>query len=297
MPARLTLHLPQRPARVLVIREGETLVLGRDPSCELCIDEGRVSKRHAELRWTGAGWTLEDLGSKNGTTINGEPARKTELHEGDIVSIGGVGGLFEHLTHAEVAALESERRASKEASARIRIPEGPAPDLLLCFLEAARELTRTERGFVLAVLPDGKLRVEATAGLSPEAVRDERFSGSVGAVRQVLQNRTSVVLSDVRIDPRLGRRPSVVSRGIASLACVPIRHEGAILGVIYVDSQKLGPTLSELELETLENMAEHVGAILAAARAAGQADRPSPAAESPLGAALQQRIQQLLQAP
>ena len=297
MPARLTLHLPHRPARVLVIREGETLILGRHPGCDLFIDEGRVSKRHAELRWTGAAWTLEDLGSKNGTTVNGEPARRTELREGDVISFGGLAGLFERLTHAQVAAVESERRASAEAAARIRMPEGPAPDLLLCFLEAARELTRTERGFVLVVPADGKLRVVATAGLSPEAVRDERFSGSVGAVRQVLETRASVVLSDVRTDPRLGRRPSVVSSGIASLACVPIRHEGTVLGVIYVDSQKLGPTLSELELETLENMAEHVGAILAAARAAGQEDRPSPAAEGALVAELQQRIERVLQAP
>src|SRR5204863_270816 len=84
----------------------------------LFIDEGRVSKRHAELRWTGAAWTLEDLGSKNGTTVNGEPARRTELREGDVISFGGLAGLFERLTHAQVAAVESERRASAEAAAR-----------------------------------------------------------------------------------------------------------------------------------------------------------------------------------
>jgi putative methionine-R-sulfoxide reductase with GAF domain len=298
MPARLTLYPAQRPARVLVIRDGETLVLGREPGCDLVVDEPRVSKRQAQLRWTGAGWALEDLGSKNGTTINSEPARGAELREGDIISLGGLAGRFERITDAQAAALDSQRRAAAEASGPMRVPDGPAPaHLLLSFLEAARELTRTERGFVLVASPDGKLRAETAVGLSPEAVRDERFQGSVGAVRQVLETRASVVLSDVRTDPRLGRRPSVVSSGIASLACIPIRHEGTVLGVIYVDSRKRGPTLSELELETLENMAQHVGAILAEARANGQMDRPSPAADSKLVAELQRRIEQLPPVP
>src|SRR5437899_4271261 len=64
------------------------------------------------------------------------------------------------------------------------------------------------RGFVLLVGADGKLRAEVAAGLSPEAVRDERFRGSVGAVRQALETGGPVVLSDVRADPRLGDRKS-----------------------------------------------------------------------------------------
>ena len=299
MPAKLTLYPPQRAARFLIMRDGESLVVGRDPGCELVIEDPRVSKRHAQLRWSGDGWTLEDLGSKNGTAVNGQPGESAALRDGDAISFGGLSGRFERLSAAEAATVEAERLARIETSARIRrrLQADPEPaDLLLRFLEAAMELTRTDRGFVILISPGGKLRAEVASGLSPEAVRDERFRGSVGAVRQAVESRGPIVLSDVRADPRLGKRPSVVSLGIAALACVPIRHEGKVLGVIYVDSRRLGPALTELELQTLESMADQMGAILAGSMSE-KLSRPYPAAPDQLVAQLQERIEELLPAP
>src|SRR5262245_3507252 len=297
MPARLTLHVPQGATRSHVIGDGESVVIGRHPSCELVVFDVRVSKRHAQLRWSGAGWVLDDLASKNGTFVNGEPAGPAALLDGDILSFGGLRATFERLTAAQAATFEVERLALMEASARIRrqvSDESEPAELLMCFLEATMGLTRTERGFILLLSPEGKLLAEVAAGLSTEEVLDDRFSGSLGAVRQVLVSERSVVLSDVRTDPILGKRPSVVTLGLASLACVPIRHERHILGVIYVDSRKLGPSFSELELETLETMAEHVGAILATSRAAAKTNGSSHTAEGELVAQLQRRIEQLL---
>jgi len=298
MPAKLTLYPPQRAARFLILREGESFVVGRDPGCELVIEDSRVSKRHAELRWSEAGWTIDDLGSKNGTTVNGQSAEGGALRDGDAISFGGLSGRFERLSAAAAASLEAERLERFETSARIRrrLRAEPEPaDLLLRFLEAAMELTRTERGFVLLISPTGKLRAEVACGLSPEALRDERFRGSVGAVRQAVESRGPIVLSDVRADPRLGKRPSVVSLGIAALACVPIRHERRILGVIYVDSRRLGPALTELELQTLESMADQMGALLAGSMA-DKLSQTLPATADGLVAQLQERIEELLPA-
>jgi hypothetical protein len=296
LPVKLTLHPSQGPSRFAVVREGESLVIGRDPDCGLAVDDSLVSRRHAQLRWNGQGWFLDDLESKNGTRLNGEPAGAREVRDGDEISLGGLRATVDLITDAQAAALAGESAAQAENADRMRsrLSDARAPaDLLQCFLQAAMELTRTQRGFVVTVGPDGKLSAEAAAGLSPEAVQDERFQGSVGAVRQVLEQGGPVVLSDVRSDPRLGKRPSVVSLGIASLACVPIRRGTKLVGVIYVDSRKRGPALSELELETLEDMAYHVGAILALS-----ADRPDirPAPRNSLVAQLQQRIDELLPA-
>jgi sigma-B regulation protein RsbU (phosphoserine phosphatase) len=299
MPAKLTLYPLQRASRFVIIRDGESLVVGRESRCSLVIEDPRVSKRHAEIVWSDPGWTLEDLGSKNGTTVNGAPAARVELRDGDAISFGGLAGRFERLSAAQAAALDMERLAQIEATARIRRQlhdEREPADMLLRFLEAAMLLTRTDRGFVLLISADGKLHAEVVAGLSPEALRDERFGGSLGAVRQAVVSGGPVVLADVRADPRLGKRPSVVSLGIASLACVPIRNHRKILGVIYVDSQKIGPALTELEVETLESMADHMGPILAGALA-DEARSPAAPSGNPLVAQLQQRIEELLPAP
>ena len=45
--------------------------MGRSPRCDLVLNEGTVSNQHAELRRDGAGWMIKDLGSQNGTYIDG----------------------------------------------------------------------------------------------------------------------------------------------------------------------------------------------------------------------------------
>ncbi|MBR2980220.1 MAG: FHA domain-containing protein [Myxococcaceae bacterium] len=69
---------------------GKQLIIGRSPELELALVEDMVSRKHAKLTVTGDGRiTLEDLGSSNGTFVNGEQiTRPTRLREGDRVLIG-----------------------------------------------------------------------------------------------------------------------------------------------------------------------------------------------------------------
>ena len=84
-------------------------VFGRDATCDVPLDDPTVSRRHAALRQRGGELFVADLGSQNGTFVNGERIRiETALHEGDVLSIGahdfriGDGGLL----GAPVAATE-----------------------------------------------------------------------------------------------------------------------------------------------------------------------------------------------
>src|SRR5258708_9293556 len=233
MPGKLTLYPPQRASRFLLLREGETLEIGRDPTCDLVLEDARVSKHQARLFWTGKGWALEDLGSKNGTTVNGEVPAGTELQDGDSISLGGLMARFERLTAAQAATLDSQPLARLQTSAemRRRLSGDLEPiDLLLRFLESAMEVTQNEQGFVLVARPDGRLLPEVAAGFSVGDLWEERFRGSVGAVKQALAVQGPVVVSDAAADPRLGKRPSVVAQGIGSLPCVPLRPEENLIG-------------------------------------------------------------------
>jgi len=64
------------------------VVVGRSRDCELILPDVLLSRRHAELLHSGAGWLLRDLGSLNGTRLNGvRVARDTLLRDGDVVEI------------------------------------------------------------------------------------------------------------------------------------------------------------------------------------------------------------------
>jgi predicted component of type VI protein secretion system len=70
------------------LRLGETL-LGRSPYCSIVLSDTRCSREHAAIRVTAAGPTIQDLGSRNGTRVNGELLTGVkQLVPGDRIDIG-----------------------------------------------------------------------------------------------------------------------------------------------------------------------------------------------------------------
>ena len=71
----------------------QELTVGRLPENELAIDAESVSRRHALIRPTDHGYSIVDLGSRNGTWVNGQPASDVTvpLRPGDEVELGGQG--------------------------------------------------------------------------------------------------------------------------------------------------------------------------------------------------------------
>ena len=61
---------------------------GRHPDSEIFLDDVTVSRRHAEFRRTGSGYTVSDVGSLNGTYVNRDRIDSVELNDGDEVQIG-----------------------------------------------------------------------------------------------------------------------------------------------------------------------------------------------------------------
>lgn len=66
---------------------GSSVVIGRDPECDVQIASGQVSGKHCELRSNGAVWWVVDLGSKNGTQVNGVAVTEQILHPGDRLTL------------------------------------------------------------------------------------------------------------------------------------------------------------------------------------------------------------------
>jgi hypothetical protein len=88
MWARRTWRPPRLPALTLP-RGDRAFVIGRSPACDLSVPDMTVSWRHAELRWTDGEWILTDLGSTNGTRVNGwQAGGGFAVRPGDHVSFG-----------------------------------------------------------------------------------------------------------------------------------------------------------------------------------------------------------------
>jgi hypothetical protein len=71
----------------------KNLVIGRESaSCNIAIDDPTISRRHATITWSATGWTISDLGSTNGTSLDGQPvhAEARQLRPGQSLVLGKV---------------------------------------------------------------------------------------------------------------------------------------------------------------------------------------------------------------
>jgi len=74
---------------------GEYMTVGREPTCDVRLDDPHVSRTHAAMQRRGNSVYVQDLGSSGGTFVNGNPVTRTELHQGDIVAFATVQARFE----------------------------------------------------------------------------------------------------------------------------------------------------------------------------------------------------------
>lgn len=101
-------------------------VIGRAPGCAIRLDDQSVSREHAQMVRVPGGWSVADLGSKNGTSVNGARVRgECELKSGDKLTIGPLE--FEVAIRVAVANKKRPRVESiKEAAARTAEGSGTA---------------------------------------------------------------------------------------------------------------------------------------------------------------------------
>jgi hypothetical protein len=77
------------------------VTIGRDPSNSVRVDSAYVSKRHAVIRASGGGFAISDLGSSNGTRLNGAAVTSAALSDGDLIELGAETLLFHSAEQAQ----------------------------------------------------------------------------------------------------------------------------------------------------------------------------------------------------
>ena len=143
--------------------EGDELVIGRAADNPVSIPDTSVSRKHALVRKTAEGWAVSDLGSGNGTMLNGEAiADETQLNDGDVITLGD--------TELRYAGAGAGAGAANEADATADIPGGSASP-------ARRPPVRTARtGGGAAAGSRGRPVRTSRMTEDPEEAKKKRFS-------------------------------------------------------------------------------------------------------------------------
>jgi hypothetical protein len=127
------------------LKPNKQVVIGRSSELDMVLVEDMVSRKHAKIAVQGAKITIEDLGSTNGTFVNGEKVRTARLKEGDRILIGTsilklvvAGADSPQLSDAAVkhnleAAAQAQAAKTKTSSMSGKIEDIPLPDLLQLF--------------------------------------------------------------------------------------------------------------------------------------------------------------------
>ncbi len=267
--------------------------IGRAPENRIVLTDSSVSRQHARLFSREDAWWIEDLGSKNGTKVNGNliegPKR---LKQGDGLQVGSFQLVFSSETAsasarlADVAApanmtslpLEalgagtdtrafagnmSPERVGSFLKAMDRIGQAlivhrPLDELYQFIVTLASEVLRADRTALLLLEADGELTPKAVMTSGNAAAGDIVVSRTIA--KNTIEQRQAVLIGNAMADTRFKEQQSVIQQRIHSAMCVPLWHDTDVLGLLYVDNTAAVVPFEESDLRILTFLA-HLAAM------------------------------------
>lgn len=236
--------------------------IGRASECTIPIKDRYLSRRHAEIVPVGRNWFLKDLGSANGTYLNGARVeRDMPLQAGDRIRLGDTEIVFvstERTTDRMLAVADRPTNPTIAIPANevdsVRAGEGVDVARLQTLTLLARELIEDRPidelfGFILErvlahLSPSraalGLLAADRKSFVNVEVRRQDSSDQSDLTIShtlltEVVEEKKALAFMDVSIDEKLSRADSIVSQGIRSIICAPLIVNDSVEGVLYVD--------------------------------------------------------------
>ena len=267
--------------------------IGRSARSDVCIPDAFASRLHAEIRQEGEGFWLHDLGSANGTRLNGTPVSAAlPLRTGSEVQIGETRIVFEgdlEIPQYISSTLIADNTEALDPSNTISLTarRNPTSEILDSSLSSRTDLLGLISKVGIALLSSSGLddTLDQVASLVFEAVPAERVvimlrdakteaemqikvarvRGSDTTIKEVrisraimtevIENGKSVLTSDAQQDPRFASQ-TLVLQGIRSVLAVPLSvDERHVFGIIYADSPTHQAMFSSEHLDILTTLA------------------------------------------
>lgn len=296
MSRELVIHCPDGQIRTVPL-VGDRLSVGRSSASEISFPEdGGLSRQHFAFEPEGDDWTVQDLGSKNGTFVNNIPLKaRLVLRPGDRVTAGHITVVYapesagagpgvvifdgedestsptaatvvtslEGALSNQTLALE---RGGPKASAPLQalISAGqelaenrPLAELFPIILDLAIKAVNAHRGVVLTL--EGE-------NLVPRAHKGDGFRISTTVRDQVVNKKSSILVRDAQLDDAFKGQLSIVEQKVHTMMAVPLQTKDRIIGLIYVDSPSVMRVFTKDDLSLLTVMANVAATRLETAR-------------------------------
>jgi len=246
-------------------------VLGRSADCPLSVPDKTVSRNHAEIEVTASGEQVfvTDLGSHNGTALNGQRISSRMLVQPGVhilfgqtefkIAIGSddapasttmqAAKLVEH--EPEQSVVLSMREALKPLPSHVV----DIPELLPTLFDLASALVLPESreamlqrvlGMIAKVIPADRLavlfvsdsqdQVFTGATLLPSGRDPGSFTLSRTIIKELLSNRNAILIGNPMDDPRFAGQQSIIMSALKSAMAVPLFDGDRVLGILYVDT-------------------------------------------------------------
>jgi sigma-B regulation protein RsbU (phosphoserine phosphatase) len=295
----LLLKSSEGERRIKVERERTTL--GRSRDADVFIPDQWLSRMHAEILLDRGGLVIADLGSKNGTLVNGARIQgPTPLRKGDQIKLGdhtvtvqwsladeeteddiqAVGtrvfsvrtlqeGVLRAPSSAEDLARKNRVLTVLSGAAAALLAHKPISETFDQILDILFAAVAAERG-AIAIFegPPGAQLAEVKASKTRRGEPILRVSRSIS--RRVLKEQVSILLPNVLEDAVFKTEASIVTTGIRSAMCAPLWHSDggkeSVIGVVYLDSRERTHTFSEEDLELVTALASVAAAKIENAR-------------------------------
>ncbi|MHB8876298.1 MAG: adenylate/guanylate cyclase domain-containing protein [Myxococcaceae bacterium] len=273
--------------------------LGRHPANTLRLVDREVSKEHASIERIGTTFLLRDLGSSNGTFVNGRRVRELRLRDGDEIALGNSRLVFHsgdaapttspgvtvvasaqsmpaflaQIDQAEEAEFRpadqlNDLQSLRQDYEKLRIAnefhrmvglERDQKSLLDKILKVAFELLAADNAVMFLPDENGELKAEAVSHRK-EGEHEVVVSDTV--LKRVTETRQAVLTADAILDSRFSSSESIVAQGIRSAMAVPLLAKGSLKGVLFCDTRERTNAFSEKDLKVLSGISSQAAIAL-----------------------------------
>ena len=272
-------------------------VVGRHPDCDIVVDVGAVSRHHAQFLKTGQEYFVEDLNSRNGTFVNGEPVQtRLRLNVGDRIQVcdvtfrfGSPSALMSMGPDDSQSSVMLEETSPESSRVMAVLDVGSvsgslaisstAEVKLRALIDISRSLSRSvrldtvlptvldnlfelfvqaDRGFIILQNDDGVLIPRHTKLRRGDDDRMIRLSKTI--IDEVVNAKKAILSADTMDDQRFALSESIADFRIRSFVCAPLLDaEENVLGAIQLDSLDSRNRFRSEDLDLLASVAGQAG--------------------------------------